>query len=148
MPGSDRIVRRPGLSAAAPAASLNRLTEVESAAATSCGCAPIRRAILAPTRAGASIQPWAFQPRIRLSPHSDLTTSLQARGHGLGQGAQGIAVEIDHALGQGEPLSEGGEGIGPVQGQGVVARHASSRSTALTGEASRPTSGKGRAISS
>ena len=56
---------RPGRRLSAPAASLKRFTEVESATVTSLGLAPISRAILPPTRSGASIQPLTFQLRIR-----------------------------------------------------------------------------------
>ncbi len=78
------ILARPGRARRAAAASLNRLTEVESLTTTSPGWAPIRRAILSPMAWGASIQ-LSFQARIRRSPHWCSTASRRWAAVRLGK---------------------------------------------------------------
>ncbi len=63
-----------------------RFTEVESATRTSCGAAPTRRAILAPTRAGAPIQSASFQLRMSPEPHSWVTTVCRRATAACGSG--------------------------------------------------------------
>ena len=74
-------------------------------------------------------------------------------GGGPRQRAEGIAVEVDEAVGvdvvEREKRPERRQPIGRIQRQAVGARrHQSARSTARTGDASAPTSFSGRAISS
>ena len=59
---------------------LKRLMEVLSVATTVPGAAPIRRAILSPTRPGMVNQPFLFQLWIRSVPHSRVTTSATRAG--------------------------------------------------------------------
>jgi len=138
--------RLSGRSCSAAAAALNRFSVVESATSTSEACAPMRPASLAPTRCGRRSQSCLFQEAIRSAPHSACTTcrrrarpSVAARrasraagglgararlahalGRGPGQGAQGVAVEVDEAVGQQEALPEARQGVALVQALHVL----------------------------
>jgi len=135
------MIRLSGRSCSAAAAALKRFSVVESATSTSEACAPMRPASLAPTRSGRRSQSCLFQDAIRSAPHSACTTcrrrarrwvdarrasraagGLGARarlahalGRGPGQGAQGVAVEVDEAVGQQEALAEARQGVARVQ---------------------------------
>ena len=122
LPRSETTMCRPGRRPSAAASSLNRLTEVESATITSCAFAPIRRAILAPRRCGRSTQPCRFQLVIRSSPHCRRTTSWISACGRLGQRPERVAVEVDHAVRQGEALAPGRQRVGGVQGRAGRAR--------------------------
>lgn len=78
------ITRREGVSARtmrdAALSTLNRLTEVESAATHSPGRAPTSAPMRSPTRCGSAIQPASFQLRIRPSPHSRCTAAATRAG--------------------------------------------------------------------
>ena len=130
---------------------LNRLTEVESAATHSPGFAPIRRAILSPMRGASSIQPALFQLPIRSDAPFLRHHLLHARRRGLGHHAERVAVQVDQPGREGELLAQVRQRVGGVQRQGVFAglhRLSSSRSTARTGLASALISFSGSAISS
>ena len=132
----------------AVASTLNRFSEVESAQITSSLRAPISRAIFAPTRRGRSIQRASFHERISPSPHSRSIDLAHARAGRAGQGAERVAVEVDHAVGQREGGAVRAQRIGLVARDAVGAVHASSRRTARTGLASPPRIFSGSAISS
>jgi len=78
------ITARPGAAATAALTSLWRFTEVLSVTTTSPGRAPIRRAILSPTRRGAAYQPAPFQLRTRPLPHSSSTAAATRAGVAAG----------------------------------------------------------------
>ena len=88
LPRSETIVSRAGAAArcrrSAATSTLYRLTDVESAQMTSSAAAPISRAILPPTRRGASIQPAAFHEPISPRPHSSSTTAASRAGVAAG----------------------------------------------------------------
>ena len=123
------MVARPGRARTAAASSLNRQTLVESAISSSFGLAPTIGASLAAIRVGQSIQPCLFQLAMRSSPHCALDVSASAAGVAAGKRAERIAVEVDDALGQPEPLAREGQRIGGVELLSVVERHSLGRVT-------------------
>ena len=118
---------RPGRACTAAASSLNRQTLVESAISSSLGLAPTIGASLAAMRVGQSIQSCFVQLAMRSSPHCRSAVSASAAGADLRQRAQRIAVEIDDAVRQTEPLAREGERVGGVELLGFVEVHSRHR---------------------
>ena len=117
-------MRRPGRAFAAAASSLNRDTLVESAISNSLGLAPTIGASLAAMRVGQSIQPCFVQLEMRSVPHCSSAVARSALGRGRRQRAERIAVEIDDAVGNAEPLPREGKRIGGVELLGFFEGHA------------------------
>ena len=114
---------RPGRACTAAASSLNRQTLVESAISNSLGLAPTIGASLAAMVVGQSIQSCLVQLAMRSSPHCRSAVSRQRRRRRFRQRAERIAVEIDEAFRQTEPLTSEGERVGGVELLGFVEVH-------------------------
>ena len=125
LPVSVRIIFRSGRSCSAAASSLNKFTDVESATTGTVRCGANQ---LSDLRADAQRQadpvmlcPGADQ---RLAPFSRHHLR-NPRGCCLRQRAQRVAVQVDYALRQLEPVSEWRQRIGRIQRGQIVARQRS-----------------------
>ena len=106
-----RMVLRPGPGRTAAASSLNRQTLVESATSNSLGLAPTIGASLAAIRVGQSIQPWLVPAGDQVLAPLALGRRAQTAAVAERQRAERIAVEIDDALRQREPLAREGKRV-------------------------------------
>ena len=73
-----------------------------------------------PTRVGALHQSASFQLAMRRLPHWRCTTSATASGTPAGQGAERVAVEVDHSRREAEATAKVGAGVLGVEGSGPV----------------------------
>ena len=117
LPASARIIAAaPGASSPAAISSLKRLTEVESATSVAAGRGADQPADLVADRAGAPIQSCVVPAaRSASRPIPASTTSARRSAVARGQGAERIAVEIDHALRHAEACAEGAQRIGVIE---------------------------------
>jgi hypothetical protein len=115
------IVLRPGRARTDAPSSLNRHTLVESAISSSFGFAPTICASFAAIVAGQSIQPCLFQLA---------NAAERQRGRSCcGQGAQRIAVEVNDAVWNAEPVPCESERVRCVEAFGFVDGHSFGRVT-------------------